>query len=207
MLVEGLEVVQRIRSGEELGVVLLEEGAIVLDLKASPLCALVDDFLAFLRSLRGVAVNLTGLLLIGARLALLVTFTVRLLVNELLAASEVGLNLLVTGHATLHPRVCTDIVNSGSLLRVESHHLLEEVFELGRVKILTILSLSVRLPEELRAVGGKEAVVRVLWVGRGERRPLRQDDEEDDGAGEEVDAGALVRLAKVDLRSHVGSGA
>lgn len=46
----------------------------------------------------------------------------------------------------------------------------------------------------------------VLRISRGERWSLRQDDEEDDGRGEEVNAGALVLLSEVDLGSHVARG-
>ena len=48
------------------------------------------------------------------------------------------------------------------------------------------------LPEEFSTTRSNQAVVGVLWVGRGERRSLRQDDEEDDGRSEEVNAGTLV---------------
>ena len=62
------------------------------------------------------------------------------------------------------------------------------------------------LPEEFSTTRSNHAVVGVLWVGRGERRSLRQDDEEDDGRSEEVNAGTLVLLSEVDFGSHVARG-
>lgn len=62
------------------------------------------------------------------------------------------------------------------------------------------------LPEEFSTTRGNQAVVRVLWVRRGERRSLRQNDKEDDGRSEEVNAGTLVLLSEVDLGSHVAGG-
>ena len=62
------------------------------------------------------------------------------------------------------------------------------------------------LPEEFSTTRGNQSVVRVLWVRRGERRSLRQNDKEDDGRSEEINAGTLVLLSEMDLGSHVAGG-
>jgi len=54
-----------------------------------------------------------------------------LLIDELLSAGEVHLDLIITWHFTLHPWVRADLVHGGALLWVESHHLLEKVLEIG----------------------------------------------------------------------------
>ena len=47
----------------------------------------------------------------------------------------------------------------------------------------------------------------VVWVGARERNPLRQHHEEDDCGGKQIPTLSSLRLAKVDLRSHVGGDA
>ena len=59
------------------------------------------------------------------------------------------------------------------------------------------------LPKDVTAVCRQQAVVRVLWVGRGEGGALRQNDEENDCAGKQINLLAFVGLSEVDLESHV----
>jgi len=63
--------------------------------------------------------------------ALFFAITMCLLIDELLSAGEVHLDLIITWHFTLHPWVRADLVHGGALLWVESHHLLEKVLEIG----------------------------------------------------------------------------
>ena len=83
--------------------------------------------------------------------ALLLAFIVSFLFDQLLAVSEVCVNLFFGGDSAIHPWVGKDLVHCGSLGWVKSHHLLEEVLELRSVDVITLLSLSVSLPEDLWA--------------------------------------------------------
>ena len=83
--------------------------------------------------------------------ALLLAFIVSFLFDQLLAVSEVCVNLFFGGDSAIHPWVGKDLVHCGSLGWVKSHHLLKEVLELRSVDVITLLSLSVSLPEDLWA--------------------------------------------------------
>ena len=159
--VDSLKDVKRASCGEELCVVLLEEGAIVLNIKALPGTLSILSLLALLSCLLRSTTS-TMLTTLGA---FFFAFAMSFCVNKLLAASEVSFDLLVIGHSTLHPSMSSNLVDSRALLRVECHHLLEEVFEFSRVKILAFFSFGMSLPEKLRTVGSEKAVVGVLWIG------------------------------------------
>lgn len=159
--VDSLKDVKRTGSGEELGVVLLEEGAIVLNIKALPGTLSIFSLLAIL----GCLFRSTTCAVLTTLGAFFFAFAMSFRINKLLAASEVSLDLLVIGHSTLHPSMCSNLVDGWTLLRVECHHLLEEVFELSRVKILTIFCFGMSLPEKLRAVGSEKSIVGVLRIG------------------------------------------
>jgi hypothetical protein len=137
-------------------------------------------------------------------LPLLLAFIVRLLVNEVLAISEVSPDFLGAGAWAGHPWVSQHIFECGSVLGIEGHHLLKKIFELGSVDIIARFCVSVCLPECCRLSCGNKSVVWVTRMSTGERRPLGDDHEEDDGRGEEVNAGTLIWSAQLDLGSHVG---
>jgi len=118
---------------------------------------------------------------------------------------EVCFDFVFSGNRSGHPRVGIDLLNSGSLGWVQSHHLLEKVFELGSVNIFSTFCLSMRLPEMLSSPRCNQTIVWVLGVRRSERWPLSQDYEKDDSRCEKIDAGAFIFFAQMDFRSHVAS--
>ena len=191
-------------SHEELGEVLHEVGAVLVDVEIFPRSRGIFNLAFFLCGICS-AHFVSSALIFGVLTAsaLFAALAVGLLVDELLAHGEVRFDLLITGHGALHPGVGADLVDCGALLGVQSHHSLEEILELGRVKVVTLLSIGVCLPENVSTVGCQQAVVGVLWVGRGEGWALSQDHEQDDSAGKQIDASTFVRLAKVDLWCHV----
>ena len=85
-------------------------------------------------------------------------------IHSLLSDREVSVDLLLRLNVSLHPWMGQYFSDSWSLSWVERHHLLEEVLELRRVDIVALLSFCVRLPEELSAASGDEAIVGVLRV-------------------------------------------
>ena len=138
-------------------------------------------------------------------LPLILTFIMGFLIDDCLSSLELLLNVLFSGICSLHPRMGENFFEFGSVGRVDGHHLLEEVLELGGVDVFTFLGIFVRLPKDLGTIGSQKAVVWVLWICTAERRPLGQNDEEDDGRSEKVNAWTRVRFSQVDLRSHVRS--
>ena len=83
--------------------------------------------------------------------ALLLAFIVSFLFDQLLADGEVLVNLFCGGDWAIHPWVGKDLLHCRSLSWVESHHFLEEVLKLRSVDVITLLCLSVSLPEDLWA--------------------------------------------------------
>ena len=138
-----------------------------------------------------------------ALLTFSLTLVVCLSIDDLLAVGEVCPDLCLSGHGSLHPVVSEHLLDSGSLSWVQSHHLLEEIFELVRVDALASFSFSMGVPEQFRTASCDKAVMWILWVGRSERWSLSQNDEKDDGRGEQINTGTLVVFAKVDLWCHV----
>jgi len=134
---------------------------------------------------------------------LILTFIMGFLIDDCLSSLELLLNFLFSGICSLHPRMGENLFEFGSMRRVDGHHLLEEVLELGGVDVFTFLGIFVRLPEDLGTIGSQKAVVWVLWICTTEWRPLGQNDEEDDGRSEKVNTWTRVRFSQVDLRSHV----
>ena len=189
---------------EELSEILHKVGAVLVDVEISPRSSGIFNFAFFLCGICSAhffsSACIFGILTAGA---LLTALAMGLLVDELLAHGEVRFDLLIAGHGALHPGVGADFVDCGALLGVQSHHPLKEILELGRVKVVALLSIGVCLPENVSTVGCKQAVVRVLWVCRGEGRALSQDHEQDDSAGKQIDASTFIRLAEVDLWRHV----
>lgn len=84
-------------------------------------------------------------------MAFCLAFIVSLLFNQLLADGEVLVNLFCGRNGAIHPWVGKDLLHCGSLSWVESHHFLEEVLKLRSVDVITLLCLSVSLPEDLWA--------------------------------------------------------
>ena len=191
-------------SHEELSEILHEVGPVLVNVEIFPRSRGIFNLAFFLCGI--CSANFVSSALIFGVLtasALFAALAVGLLVDELLAHGEVLLDLIIAGHGALHPGVGADLVDCGALLGVQSHHSLEEILELGCVKVVTLLSIGVCLPENVSTVGCQQAVVRVLWVGRGEGRALSQDHEQDDSAGKKIDASTFIRLAEVDLWRHV----
>lgn len=108
-------------------------------------------------------------LLVGicTSLTFLFTLVVSLLIHELLSPGEVALDLLIAGHATrfLNPGVLIYLLHRGSMVRLQGHHLLEEVLEFGRVNVIAFLSLRMRLPEEIWPSSSDEAIMGIIRVG------------------------------------------
>ena len=119
---------ERIRRGEELSVVLHEEGTVVLDLEAPPGVTDVLSFFSLLSSLLRAATGATCLR--SALSTFFFTLTVSFLIYKLFTAGKVSLNFFVGRLVTLHPGMSTNIINGGALLWIKRHHLLEEVLEL-----------------------------------------------------------------------------
>lgn len=162
-----IKVIQRLARNEELGVVVDEVGTVVFDIQVLPGFSWILDSLALFLVVSSGTVGTVSTITGGfvALLALGFALVMCLLVDKIFPIGEVSLDLLFRRYSALHPRVGIDLINLWPLGWIQSHHLLEEVLELRRVNILTILSLGVSLPEEFGTTSGNQAVVRVLWVG------------------------------------------
>jgi hypothetical protein len=199
-----LEEVKRFGTREELRVVVHKAISIFVNLESSP--GILSVLLLHI-VLRGHCTSSVwraicfGLI---ALLALLITLVMCFLIDEALTISKVSPDLLGARAWAGHPWVCQYLLESGSVRGVESHHLLKQVLELGSVDVVARLGLSMCLPESCRLSCSDKSIVRVTGVSTGEGRPLSDDHEEDDGGGEEVNAGALIWPSQLDLGSHVG---
>ena len=111
---------------------------------------------------------------------LILTFIMGFLIDDCLSSLELLLNFLFSGICSLHPRMGENLFEFGSMRRVDGHHLLEEVLELGGVDVFTFLGIFVRLPEDLGTIGSQKAVMGILWIGTAKWWPLCQNDEEND---------------------------
>lgn len=103
-----------------------------------------------------------SVLVVGVSLLSLVfTFDVSFLINDCFSSLELDLDLVFSSVLSLHPWVGKNFFEFGSVRWVECHHLLEEVFELSGVDVISFLCVLVSLPEDLSTVGGQEAV---MWI-------------------------------------------
>ena len=127
-----LKVVERLSRHEELCVVLVEARTVFLNLEASPGVLRTLCHLSFLSILSTTATHNASLVSLTALLALLLALVMSLSFDELLSPLEVDLDFLVGWDSSLcgNPRVLQNLLHRGSVGRVESHHLLKEVFEL-----------------------------------------------------------------------------
>jgi len=95
----------------------------------------------------------------------------------------------------------SDLLNGGSVLAVIAEKSQDEVLEWLRQ------ALSTGLFPVSGVVALKQKIVEVLVLfGLLEREDALHDDEKDDACGEQVDLGAIVGLAFLNLWSHVGHG-
>ena len=199
-----LEEVERVGRHEELRVVVHEAISIFVNLESGPGLLAVLLVHVVLRGHSASSVRLAFCFGLIALLTLLFTLVMCFLIDHTLTISKVSPDLLVAGAWAGHPWVCQHLFESGSVRGIESHHLLKQVLELGSVDVVARFGLSMCLPESCRLSCSDKSIVRVTGVSTGEGRPLSDDHEEDDCGGEEVNAGALIWPAQLDLGSHVG---
>ena len=102
----------------------------------------------------------------------------------------------------MHPGVGLDLLEGEAGLRVVREEAEDEVLEvLAEASAVHLLEVGVDLALD------KEVVEVLFFAGLLEREDALNNDEEDDSDGEHVNLSALVLLALLDLRCHVGHGA
>ena len=115
---------------------------------------------------------------------------------------ELDAGVLEVESLGLHPGVGADLLNGGSLVALIAEELENEVLE------VLAESLSIDFLEVDIGLALKEQVVEVFLLScLLEWEDALDNDEKDDSNGEHVDVLALVLLALLDLRGHVGHGA
>ena len=199
-----LEEVERVGRHEELRVVVHKAISIFVNLESGPGFLAVLGLQVVLRGHSASSVRLAFCFGFIALLTLLFTLVMCFLIDQALTISKVSPDLLVAGAWAGHPWVRQYLLESGSVRRVESHHLLKQVLELGSVDVVARFGLSMCLPESCRLSCSDKSIVRVTWVSTSERRSLSDDHEKNDSGGEKVNASTLIWPAQLDLRSHVG---
>lgn len=211
VLGEGAEEVEWLAGGEELCVAELEEFSVLADLE--PLTALnqlvqcrpgLPGHGAATVSDRFVLAGMDGDLGTFPCFLLALTVSPGLSVYNILAAHEVGSPALCINDGALHPWVLEDVLDRRSLLRVESDHALEEIFEFWRENVsLLLLRLGMQSPERVELAGGQQAEKVVTALGCVEWWPLSQRCEQNDAGCEDVDAGSFIAQPQMHLWRHI----
>ena len=164
MIHQGREVVERCASREELRLADHEVFAILVDVKRLPaICRIIFSGTIFVTV--GTASDFSWFVL-STVLALFLPLFLALLFHDGFALSKVGNDLFPGGHGALHPRVLSDLLNTGTASWLERHHFLEQVFKLSRVDVLAIIfGLSVQCPKVSVIFRGEKLVVGIVGLG------------------------------------------
>lgn len=103
---------------------------------------------------------------VGTFRTFLLTLSVCLSIDLLLAVLKLLLNLRFAGFGSEIPRMLFDSIHIDALGRVKFGHLLEEILELVTVDGSTFLNLVMGFPEKICSVSSQKAVMRVirLWA-------------------------------------------
>lgn len=173
-----------LRSCEKLRATLEGGGVIFLGFEHFPCCltvltAVIEaifDVFVFMISISSWTCTRTSVLM--ALVSLGITLLLSLLVDDVFSNSEVAGDLILCREFALHPGVLHDLLNRRPILGLQGDHLLEKVFKVCREWVNSgVLNLSVEAPEGCIVARGDQIVVRIVWLGRSERWPLRQNRE------------------------------
>lgn len=97
-----------------------------------------------------------------------------------------------------------DFGNTWSIVGLQSQTFLEQVLKLAGVDVAAVvISLGMKIPESCVVLLSEKVVVGVGWLSCAEGRSLRDDGEENNSSGKDVDLGTLVILSHVDFGSHM----
>lgn len=137
----------------------------------------------------------SGIVVGDSLISLLLALVVGLIIDDSLSSLEFDLDFFLGRVLSLHPWMGEDFFEFGSVRRVDGHHLLEEILELGGVDVIAFFCVFVSSPEDFGTIGCQKAVMRVLWICAAEWWSLGQNNEENDGRGKEVNTWTRVRFA------------